>query len=32
VPPANTMEDALSYPQKYENKDWYLCTEENPNK
>jgi hypothetical protein len=26
------MEDALSYPQKYENKDWYLCTEENPNK
>ena len=32
VPPANTMEDAIANPQKYENKDWYICTEENPNK
>jgi len=32
VPPANTMEDAQAYPDKYENKDWYLCTENNPNK
>jgi len=32
VPPASTMEDAKTYPEKYENKDWYLCTEENPNK
>jgi peroxiredoxin (alkyl hydroperoxide reductase subunit C) len=32
VPPASTMEDAKAYPEKYENKDWYLCTEENPNK
>jgi len=31
VPPANTMEDAKAYPEKYENKDWYLCTEKNPN-
>ncbi|MCK9467508.1 MAG: peroxiredoxin [Candidatus Absconditabacterales bacterium] len=32
VPPASTMEDAIANPQKYENKDWYICTEENPNK
>lgn len=32
VPPASTMADAVTNPQKYENKDWYLCTEENPNK
>ncbi len=32
VPPASTMEDAIAYPQKYENKDRYICTEENPNK
>lgn len=32
VPPANTMEEAIAYPKKYENKDWYLCLEENPNK
>lgn len=32
VPPANTMEQAIEYSKKYENKDWYICTEENPNK
>jgi peroxiredoxin (alkyl hydroperoxide reductase subunit C) len=32
VPPANTMEQSVEYVDKYENKDWYLCTEENPNK
>lgn len=32
VPPASTMAEAISYPQKYKNKDWYLCVEENPNK
>lgn len=32
VPPASTMAEAISYPEKYENKDWYLCVEENPNK
>ena len=31
VPPANTMNDARDYPTKYEHKDWYLCTEKNPN-
>lgn len=31
VPPANTMDDAVAYPEKYEHKDWYLCTEKNPN-
>ncbi len=25
VPPASTMKDAQEYPQKYENKDRYLC-------
>jgi len=31
VPPANTMEQSVEYANKYENKDWYLCTEKNPN-
>lgn len=32
VPPANTMKQAIEYSEKYENKDWYLCIENNPNK
>ena len=32
ISPANTMEQAIEYSEKYENKDWYICTEENPNK
>jgi peroxiredoxin (alkyl hydroperoxide reductase subunit C) len=31
IPPANTMKQSLEYKEKYENKDWYLCTENNPN-
>jgi len=31
VPPASTMQDAIDYADKYENKDRYLCTEKNPN-
>ena len=32
VPPAGTMKDAVTNAQKYENKDWYICVEQNPNK
>lgn len=31
VPPANTMDQSVENAAKYDNKDWYLCTEENPN-
>jgi len=31
VPPANTMEQSIEYAKTYENKDWYLCTQDNPN-
>ena len=27
VPPASTLAEAVSNPAKYENKDWYICTE-----
>jgi len=30
VPPAENLADAESNPSKYENKDWYLCTEKMP--
>lgn len=32
VPPATTIDLAKSYQEKYENKDWYICSVENPNK
>ena len=32
VPPASTMDQSVENASKYENKDRYLCTEENPNK
>ncbi len=32
VPPATNMEDAKSNQEKYNCKDWYICTHENPNK
>ena len=31
VPPAESLEQAKANPAKYEHKDWYLCTEKNPN-
>ncbi len=30
VPPASTLAEAVSNPAKYENKDWYICTEKMP--
>jgi peroxiredoxin (alkyl hydroperoxide reductase subunit C) len=32
VPPAASMEQAKENVSKYDCKDWYLCTDENPNK
>jgi len=32
VPPASCMEDAVSNESNYECKDWYICTDINPNK
>ncbi len=32
VPPASTVEQAKEYEDKYSCKDWYICTQENPNK
>ncbi len=32
VPPATSMKESEENPSKYENKDWYLCTEKNPKK
>lgn len=32
VPPASSMDIANSNQSQYENKDWYICTIENPNK
>ncbi len=32
VPPASTLKDAKENESKYENKDWYICTEKNPEK
>ena len=31
VPPADNLADAKTNPAKFKNKDWYLCTEKNPN-
>lgn len=30
VPPAASLAEAEANPAKYEHKDWYLCTEKNP--
>jgi len=30
VPPASSLAEAEANPAKYENKDWYLCTEKMP--
>lgn len=30
VPPATSMKESEENPKKYENKDWYLCTEKQP--
>lgn len=32
VPPASTVSDAIKNESKYENKDWYICFDKNPNK
>lgn len=32
VPPASSMEMAASNQSQFDNKDWYICTVENPNK
>jgi len=32
VPPATSMAESEANPAKYENKDWYICTEKMPTK
>ncbi len=31
VPPATSLKEAEENPKKYDNKDWYICTEKMPN-
>ena len=32
VPPASSLDEADQNVSKFECKDWYICTEKNPNK